>query len=207
MDFPLDGVYTFPCYTTSPSTGSSSDADAAPTFEVFEETTDTDMGFGGSMTKRTSKTGSYRGQFTVSAANGFELGKVYSIDITAIIAGVTTKANGGWFRVVAAEGTAGYPVSDAVRINNNATAAVNLAISAGLMAPGTAITGTLSTTQATTDLSSTTDSNYVGRYIYFRTGALAGQSQKISAYNGTTKLLTFAAFTTAPSNGDLFIIV
>lgn len=97
--------------------------------------------------------------------------------------------------------------ADVKKINGNATAAINLAISAGLMVPGTAITGTLLSTSMTTDLTSSDDSAYLNRYVYFRTGALAGQFQKITAYNGTTKVVTFAAFTTAMSNGDLFIIV
>ena len=71
MDIPLDEVVYFDAISSS-STGAAADADSTPSFEVFEEGTDTDIGVGGSMTKRTSKTGDYRGSFTASAANGFD---------------------------------------------------------------------------------------------------------------------------------------
>jgi len=72
-----------------------------------------------------------------------------------------------------------------------------------------AITGTLSSTQATTSLTSTTDSLYVGRSIVWQTGALAGSACAITAYVGSTKLLTFTATPSgaSPSNGDTFEIV
>ena len=72
---------------------------------------------------------------------------------------------------------------------------------------GGAITGTLSTTQMTTDLTEATDSHYNGRTIIWITGALAGQGTNITAYTGATKLLTFTAVTEAPANLDKFIIV
>lgn len=71
---------------------------------------------------------------------------------------------------------------------------------------GTAITGTLSTTQCTTDLTETTNDHYIGRLLTFTGGNLSGQQTDITDYDGTTKLLTFTAMTEAPSNTDPFII-
>lgn len=114
MDIPLDEVLFFDAITSTPATGAAVDADAPPTFAVYEESTDTDIGIGGSMTKRTSLMGNYRGTFTASAANGFELGKWYSIVASGVVGGVTGKAVLKNFRVVAAETIAGTPKVDAV---------------------------------------------------------------------------------------------
>ena len=112
MNVPLDEVIHFDCITTTPSTGAAVDADSTPTFAVYEESTDTDIGIGGNLTKRTSLTGNYRGTFTLSAANGFEVGKWYSIIGSAVVGGVTGKAVLKNFRVVAAEAIAGKPKAD-----------------------------------------------------------------------------------------------
>ena len=110
MNIPLDEVIFFDCITTHPTTGAATDADSTPTFAVYEESTDTDIGVGGNLTKRTSLTGNYRGTFTLSAANGFEVGKWYSIIGSATVNSIAGKAVLKNFRVVAAEHTAGYPV-------------------------------------------------------------------------------------------------
>ncbi|HKJ74723.1 MAG TPA: hypothetical protein VKA19_11455 [Alphaproteobacteria bacterium] len=59
-----------------------------------------------------------------------------------------------------------------------------------------------------TDLSETTDDQYVDAFVLFRTGANAGAVRHVSAYNGTTKFLTVdTAFPTAPSSSDEFVLV
>lgn len=72
---------------------------------------------------------------------------------------------------------------------------------------GQAATGTLSTTQMTTNLTEATDDHYNGRIIVWLTGALKRQATDITDYTGSTKMLTFTAVTEAPANGDRFIIV
>jgi len=72
---------------------------------------------------------------------------------------------------------------------------------------GQCITGTLSTTAATTDLTEATDDHYIGRTIVWITGVLAGQASAITDYAGATKTLTYALVTDAPSNGDRFVLV
>lgn len=97
--------------------------------------------------------------------------------------------------------------SDMVAISGSTTAADNQEQAALAVVLGSAVTGTLSTTQMKTDLTETTNDHYVGRVVVWTSGALAGQASVISAYNGTTKLLTYATTTDAPSNTDTFVIV
>lgn len=97
--------------------------------------------------------------------------------------------------------------ADATKINGSASAASNQALASNSMVTGSAVTGTLSTTQMSTGLAQTINDFYVGRIIIWTSGTLAGQAASITAYNGTTKVLTYTTTTTAPSNGDTFIIV
>jgi hypothetical protein len=99
MDIPLDEVIYFDVITSNPTTGAVSDADSAPTFEVFEEATDTAI-VSGTTTKRTSKTGDYRGTTTLSTANGYESGKWYSIIVSGTVSGVSAKVVAKTFRVI-----------------------------------------------------------------------------------------------------------
>jgi hypothetical protein len=106
---PIDEVVFFDICTHNPSTQAVSDADSTPTFAVYEEATDTDIGVGGNLTKRTSLTGDYRGSFTASLANGFEVGKFYSVIATATVNSITAKCLALHFRCVPAETTVGIP--------------------------------------------------------------------------------------------------
>lgn len=102
------------------------------------------------------------------------------------------------------------PTSDTVdvgKINGSAEAASDLAKSAATIVSGAAATGTLSTTQMTTDLSEATDDHYNGRIIIWTSGVLKDQATNITDYVGAGGLLTFTATTEAPSNGDTFVIV
>ena len=102
------------------------------------------------------------------------------------------------------------PATDTVDVGalgGDTAALANLAESAGTMVTGAAVTGTLSTTVMTTDLTEATDDHYNGRVIIWTSGALVNQATDITDYNGTTKALTYTATTEAPSNGDTFIIV
>ncbi len=111
-DVPLDEQVHFDAITSDPETGGATDADSAPTFDVFEEDSDTAILDDQVMTKRTSLTGNYRGVFTASTANGFELGKWYSIIASGTVSGVTGKAVLKSFRVISGENVAGVPVVD-----------------------------------------------------------------------------------------------
>ncbi len=75
------------------------------------------------------------------------------------------------------------------------------------------IHGTVSGSPSTTSVpasnlpDSLDNDNYLGRIIVFLSGALIGQSINITSYNGSTKIITVPALTSAPSVSDTFIIV
>jgi len=127
---PIDEAVHFDVVTHNPATGAVSDADSTPTFEVFEEATDTDIGVGGNLTKRTSKTGDYRGTFTASAANGFEAGKWYSVIASATVNAIAAKTVAKSFICVPAETTAGVPQVNVASITNGVIAAATFAAGA-----------------------------------------------------------------------------
>ncbi len=79
-------------------------------------------------------------------------------------------------------------------------------IKAGIIL-GTAVTGTLSTTQATTDLTGYTDDQLTGRVIIFTGGAAEGEASNITDYASASGLITFDTLMLAPSNTDPFKIV
>lgn len=93
------------------------------------------------------------------------------------------------------------------QLAGDTVAATNLSKSAAGIEPGTAIAGTLSTTQMTTDLTEVTDDHYIGRIIIWTSGALKNQATDITDYTGATKLLTFTVVTDAPLATDTFVIV
>ena len=97
--------------------------------------------------------------------------------------------------------------ADTTAIAGVTAAATNLSKSAIGIEPGAAITGTLSTTQMTTDLTEATDDHYNGRIIVWTSGVLKNQATDITDYTGATKLLTYTATTEAPANTDTFVII
>jgi hypothetical protein len=109
---PIDEVVHFDVTTHHPSTGAVTDADSGPTYDVFEEATDTPILDDQTMTKRTSLTGNYRGSFTASAANGFEAGKWYSVVVSATVNSIAAKHVAMSFRIAPAESSAGVPKVD-----------------------------------------------------------------------------------------------
>ena len=86
----IDALVTFCVNTHDPATGAATDADSAPAYRVYEDETSTPI-LTGSMAKLddANTTGFYSEQITLSAANGFEVGKSYSIYISAVVGGVT----------------------------------------------------------------------------------------------------------------------
>jgi len=85
-----------------------------------------------------------------------------------------------------------------------ATAQTDLdTISDGIIT-GTAATGTLSTTQCTSNLTGYTDDQLIGRIITFLAGPADGESSDITAYANASGLITFTALSLAPQNGNAF---
>jgi hypothetical protein len=207
MDIPLDEVIYFDVITSTPSTGAAVDADATPTFSVYEEATDTDIGVGGNLTKRTSLTGNYRGSFTASAANGFEVGKWYAVIVSATVGAVAGKCVARQFRLVAAETIAGTPKVDQVAIIGDTTAATNMKNVYGALETGTAQAGGASSITLRAGASAVTD-YYMDQAVFILSGTGAGQTNRITAYDGTTKVATVGTtWATQPDNTSVYDVV
>jgi hypothetical protein len=108
---PLGETPHFDCNTFN-SSGAPSAADSTPTFNVYEEATDTAIINGTSLAARTGHTGEYRGTFVASSGNGFEVGKWYIVKCYATVGGLDGKQNAMHFRVTAAENVEGTAVVD-----------------------------------------------------------------------------------------------
>ena len=95
-------------------------------------------------------------------------------------------------------------------IDNDSGAPVTQAKATNSLLNGVAATGTLSTTEMTTDLTVSVVDQFNGRNIAFAddtiTAALRGQATGITATVVSGGKLTFTALTTAPVNGDTFTI-
>lgn len=102
----LDDLLTFAVNTHTPSTGAATDADAVPAYRVYEDETGTAI-LTGNMAKLddANTTGFYSEQITLSAANGFEVGKSYTVYVSAVVGGVTGTLSHS-FQVEAALATA-----------------------------------------------------------------------------------------------------
>jgi hypothetical protein len=125
LEIPIDEVVYFDVITSG-STGSAVDADATPTFSVYEESTDTAILGPTNFTKRTSLTGNYRGSFTASAANGFEAGKWYSVIGSATVSTVAGKCVCMNFRCKPAETVAGVAKVDISHVNGTTVSTATL---------------------------------------------------------------------------------
>jgi hypothetical protein len=82
----IDDYLTFCCNTHDPDTGVATDADAVPTYRVYEDETSTPIVTGSMALLDDGNTaGFYSERIQLSAANGFEKGKSYTIYVTATV--------------------------------------------------------------------------------------------------------------------------
>lgn len=82
----VDDTYTFYAVTTRFDTGNATDADSAPSYRIYEEETGTPLLTGTMALLDSSNTaGLYSEQVTLSAANGFEVGKCYCVYIAGTV--------------------------------------------------------------------------------------------------------------------------
>jgi len=82
----IDDALTFPANTHRFDTGAATDADAVPSYRVYEDETATAILTGNMALLDSGNTaGFYSEQITLSAANGFEKGKCYTIYISATV--------------------------------------------------------------------------------------------------------------------------
>jgi len=148
----------------------------------------------------------------LSGSVGSVTGAVGSV--TGSVGSVTGHTNQTGDTYALANGAAGFvaidTVVDAIKVITDAltsAGAANLALSAAGIIGGTVQAGTLSTTQATTDLTGYLASELIGRTIIFTGGTANGQASDITANAVAGGLLTFTAITTAPVASDTFVIV
>ena len=85
----IDDYVTFTCNTHTFATGEAADADADPNYYVYEDITDPDI-LHGTMSKLddSNTVGFYYGRIQLTAANGFEQGKHYTIYVEAEVSAI-----------------------------------------------------------------------------------------------------------------------
>lgn len=89
----LEDLITFYANTRNFSSGNAQDADAVPSYHVYEDETGTPLITGTMALLNGNNTiGFYSEQITIASASGFEKGKSYSIYLQAVVAGVTGTA-------------------------------------------------------------------------------------------------------------------
>jgi hypothetical protein len=85
----IDDYLTFPVNTHTPATGAATDADAVPTYRVYEDDTGTPIE-NGSLAKLddANTTGFYVLRIQLDAATGYEAGKSYTIYVSATVGSI-----------------------------------------------------------------------------------------------------------------------
>jgi len=81
-----------------------------------------------------------------------------------------------------------------------------LNLTMGAMVTGQTVAGTLSQSQATTDLSGYSNDQLVGRSITFTSGNVNGESSDITDYDAVGGVITFTTLSQAPGAGVTFVI-
>ena len=85
----IDDYLTFPVNTHTPATGAATDADAVPTWRIYEDETGTAIATGSTAKlDDTNTTGFYSERIQLLAATGFEAGKSYTIYISATVGAI-----------------------------------------------------------------------------------------------------------------------
>jgi len=91
-------------------------------------------------------------------------------------------------------------------LNDDATAAIRLALSAAAIEVG-ACEGTPSTSVIQTDLAEAQDDIYIGAVVIFTSGAARGERTDITDYVGATGTITVTPLANAPAAADTFVLI
>lgn len=102
---------------------------------------------------------------------------------------------------------ADWIIGDVLKISGSTEAADKLEASVKTIVNGAAVSGTLSPTEMTTNLTETRNDQYNGRRLIWTSGILKDLGTAITDYEGSTKKLTYVAVNGSPSVGDTFNIV
>ena len=93
-------------------------------------------------------------------------------------------------------------------IAGDGAAAIGMAAAADLIVPAGAVaSGSITSSSFPTNLTNAQAQAYVGRIIGFKTGVCAGQETNVTGYVVSSGVITVTALTTAPSVGDLFVML
>lgn len=188
----IDDLLTFPANTHTAATGAATDADSVPSYRVYEDETGTAI-LTGSMAKLddSNTVGFYSEQITLSAANGFEVGKSYTIYISATVATVVgTMAH--TFQVEAAQATASAVVALQTSVDDLPT---NAELATAL---GTADDATLAAIAALNNLSAAQVNAEVDTALSDYDGPT-----KAELDSGLALLATQASVNDLPTNSEL----
>jgi hypothetical protein len=88
----IDDFLTFGARAHTPATSADVDADAVPTYDVYEDETGTPIVSAQDMAKLNDagSLGLYSERIQLTVAIGYELGKMYHIDVHTVVGGVTS---------------------------------------------------------------------------------------------------------------------
>lgn len=121
--------------------------------------------------------------------------------------GTPQQTSGKYPATLAAADCTGNLPANALAINGNTTAASNLAASASAIHVGS-VTGSPSTTTfIDSALPFTTTDQVKGRILILTSGTLIKEATAITAYNPSTKQLTFSSLSGTPSTSDTYVIL
>lgn len=192
---------TFSVTCHDPDTGVLTDADAVPDYWIYEDETGVSINTNTPLADVMAKlddahtTGFYTETIACTAANGFEVGKTYTIYIEA-----TVDSDKG-----------GICYSFKTNALTSAIAA-KLSASANTMVLGTVShdnTAATTTVFYSDDITEATADHYKNRIVIFTSGDLTRQAKAITAYAleaGEGKF-TVTALTEAPADNVTFIII
>jgi hypothetical protein len=161
-------------------------------------------------------------------AGFFVAGSLYWVIVSAVtVDSQTVNFVAGTFRLVAAESVAGVMEADTTHLAGQAvTAAAGVTFPSSIASAadmalvlarlvGIAVTTGSVTTDAgnsaisfETDRTETANDYWKDAFLLLTSGTLTGQVKKVTAYNGTTKIITVQdGFTATPADGVTFAII
>ena len=194
----VDDAYTFYAVSTRFDTGVATDADAVLPYRVYEEETTTPILTGNMALLDSANTaGFYSEQITLSAANGFEVGKCYCVHIGGTVNSIAGAATREF--VVRKKPLTPTIEGRELDVSAGGEAGIDLA-NVGSPTTSLALTGTTIATTQKVDVETIKTNPVVNAgTITFPTGATLASTTNITA--GT--ITTATNLTNAPTAGDL----
>jgi len=140
------------------------------------------------------------GIYNYSLVHNTEWGTGY---YTIVVSETTNDTNGSMSLYIGS-----YDMQSVGSAVNTISSNMDILIGAFIVTQSAVNDESASTTSFDTDLVNSTNDFYKNSVLTFTSGTLNGQSRRISAYNGSTNIITLdPALTSAPANNDTFTIV